>query len=59
MNVKTEDLYAAVQLMQILSKLIAQGVNGELSEEEFRAELTQISDRVKGANDLWDGVDEA
>ena len=59
MNVKTEDLYAAVQLMQILSKLIAQGVNGELSEEEFRAELTQVSDRVKGANDLWDGVDEA
>ena len=59
MSVKTEDLYAAVQLMQILSKLIAQGVNGELSEEEFRAELTQVSDRVKGANDLWDGVDEA
>lgn len=59
MNVKTEDLYAAVQLMQILSKIIAQGVNGELSEEEFRAEVTRISDRVKGANDLWDGVDEA
>lgn len=59
MSVKTEDLYGAVQLMQVLAKLIARGVNGELSEEEFRAEMTKVSDRVKGANDDWDGVDEA
>lgn len=59
MSVKTEDLYAAVQLMQILSKLIAQGVNDELTEEEFRAQMTNISDRVKGANDLWDGTEDA
>lgn len=59
MSVKTEDLYAAVQLMQILSKLIGQGVKGELTEEEFRAQMANISDRVKAANDAWDGVDEA
>lgn len=58
MSVKTEDLYAAVQLMQVLAKLIGRGVNGDLSEEEFRAEMADISDRVKGANDAWDGVDE-
>ena len=59
MSVKTEDLYAAVQMMQIISKLIAQGVNDELTEEEFRAQMANISDRVKAANDQWDGVDEA
>lgn len=58
MSVKTEDLYAAVQLLQVLSKIIAQGVNGELSEEEFRAQMQNVSDKVKGANDAWDGVDE-
>lgn len=59
MSVKTEDLYAAVQLMQVLSKLIGQGVKGEMTEEEFRAEMANISDRVKAANDQWDGTDEA
>ena len=58
MSVKTEDLYAAVQLIQVLTKLIGQGVKGELSEEEFRAEMAKVSDRVKAANDMWDG-DEA
>ena len=58
MNIKTEDLYLAVQMMQVLSKIIGQGVKGELSEEEFRAEMAKVSDRVKAANDMWDG-DEA
>lgn len=59
MNIKTEDLYAAVQMIQILTKLIGQGVKGELSEEEFREQMSRVSDRVKAANDQWDGVDEA
>ncbi len=59
MSVKTEDLYAAVQMLQVLSKLIGQGVRDELTEEEFRAEMANISDRVKAANDQWDGTEDA
>lgn len=59
MSVKTEDIYAAVQLLQIGMKVVGQGLKGELSEEEFREQMSNISDRLKASNDKWDGVDEA
>lgn len=58
MIVNPASVYEAAKMVQVLSKLISDAANGDIGEEEFRAQMRNISDRCRGANDAWDAVDD-
>lgn len=58
MMVDPASIYEAAKMVQVLSKLISDAANGDISDEDFRAQMRNISDRCKGANDGWDAIDD-